>query len=270
MPEDGPAIDYATIRYEVSAGIVTLSFQRPERRNALSLSMRREIADAVSRAARDDAVRVLILTGSGGHFCAGGDIESLKERPSGADAGRQRMRDMWDWVQALIHFDKPVIAAVDGGAVGAGFSIALAADFVFATPGAYFCQSFAKIGLVPDLGGLYLLPRIVGLQKAKEIVFSARVIEAQEALELGIAYKIIAVHNLQVATRSLADTLSQGSAAAIGLAKSILNNSFQSDLRNVLELEASANGICLETDYHKDAIDRFLKKRPYAFTGFKP
>lgn len=177
---------------------------------------------------------------------------------------------MWDWVQALIHFDKPVIAAVDGGAVGAGFSIALAADFVFATPEAYFCQSFAKIGLVPDLGGLYLLPRIVGLQRAKELVFSARVIGAQEAQELGIAYKVVGGDELQFAARSLALTLTQSSAAAIGLAKGILNNSFQSDLRNVLELEASANGICLETDYHKDAIARFLNKRPYAFAGFKP
>ncbi len=126
-------MQYETILYAVDEGIATLTLNRPAKRNALDLVMRREIASAVQAASRDDEVRVLIVTGAGGNFCSGGDIATMQTRKPGADAGRQRMRDNWDWTQELMYLGKPVIAAVDGGAVGAGFSIALAADFILAS-----------------------------------------------------------------------------------------------------------------------------------------
>lgn len=259
---------FETIIYSVSHSIATLTLNRPHKRNALDLIMRREISSAIFQASRDENVRALIITGSGGSFCSGGDIATMQSRKPGADAGRQRMRDNWEWIQELIYMGKPVIAAVDGGAVGAGFNIALAADFIVASDQAYFCESFAKIGLVPDLAGLYLLPRIVGLQTAKEIIFSARTLSAQEAKDLSIVYRVVPAKSLQEEAWSLAERLCQASTTSIGIAKSILNSSFQSELRTVLDLEASANGICFETDYHKEAIARFLDKQPFHFTPF--
>ncbi len=261
-------MQFETILYSISTGVATLTLNRPHKRNALDLVMRREIASAVQLASRDEEVRVLIVIGAGDNFCSGGDIATMQTRKPGADAGRQRMRDNWDWTQELMYLGKPVIAAVDGGAVGAGFSIALAADFIISTPRAYFCFSFAKIGLVPDLGGMYLLPRIVGLQTAKEIVFSARNVSAQEATELGIVYRVVPANSLMSEAEALAHKLSLGSAASMGMAKSIMNSSFQNDLRTVLDLEASANGIAFETDYHKEAIARFLRKEPMQFGAF--
>lgn len=259
---------YETIFYTVSDSVATLTLNRPAKRNALDLVMRREIASAVQCVSRDDEVRVLIITGAGGNFCSGGDIATMQTRKPGADAGRQRMRDNWDWTQELMYLGKPVIAAVDGGAVGAGFSIALAADFILASDRAYFCFSFSKIGLVPDLGAMYLLPRVVGLQCAKEIVFSARNVSVEEAKALGIVYRIISPDALKAEALALARKLCLGSAATMGMAKSIMNSSFQNDLRTVLDLEASANGIGFETAYHKDAIARFLNKQPLAFQAF--
>ncbi len=261
-------MDLSTLRFAIEDGIATMTFARPEKRNALDLTMRREIARVVERVDHDPEIRALVLMSSGGSFCAGGDIAGQLTREPGTDAARRRMRDNWDWVQALVSLDRPVIAAVDGPAAGAGFNIALAADFVLATPRASFCQSFAKIGLVPDLGGLHLLPRIVGLQRAKEIVFSARTIGAQEALELGIAYRIVPVDALEREARALARRFVDASPAALGLAKGILNGSFSTDLHTSLELEAAAQGICFETPYHRDAIERFLSKTPLRFPGF--
>jgi len=259
---------YETILYSVSDGIATLTFNRPTKRNALDLPMRREIASAVQHASRDEDVRVLILTGAGGHFCSGGDIASMQARKPGADAGRQRMRDNWDFVQELAYLGKPVIAAVDGSAVGAGFSLALTADFILASDRAYFCFSFAKIGLVPDLGAMYLLPRVVGLQAAKDLVYSARNVPAAEAKAMGIAYRVLPPDALMPEAIAMARKLTLGSPAAMGMAKSVLNSSYQTDLRTVLDLEASANGIGFETDYHKDAIGRFLRKEPFVFQSF--
>ena len=262
-------MNLTTIEYRNEDGIATLTFNRPAKRNALDLIMRREIAEIVSAVNLDDSIRALIVTGSGGSFCSGGDIATQQTRKPGAQAGRLRMRDNWDWVQELIHLDRPVIAAVDGPAMGAGFNIALAADFILATPRATFGETFAKIGLVPDVGGLYLLPRIVGLQRAKEIVFSARTISAEEARELSIVYEIHPEEELQSAALELAKRVATGSPTSFGMAKGILNGTFQTELRTVLELEASANGICFESEYHKEAISRFLKKETPMFVGLK-
>lgn len=260
-------MDLQTIRFDVADGIATMTLNRPEKRNALDLRMRREFAHVLGRVNLDPAIRVLIVTGSGGSFCSGGDIGTMATREPGADAGRRRMRDNWDWIEALVGLDRPVIAAVDGAAAGAGCNLALAADFVLCTPRAYFMESFARVGLVPDMGGLWLLPRIVGLQRAKEIVFSARRVPAEEALALGIAYRIVPVEALADEALALARRFLDASPAALGLAKGILNGAMHQDLRTVLEQEASANGICFETAYHRDAIERFLAKRPVRFDG---
>lgn len=251
---------------ELQDGIAVIAFARPERRNALDIPMRTEFARIVAAAIADDAVRVIVLTGHGGHFCAGGDIGSM---PTGegmsAEAGRQRMRQMLNTVSALYTCDKPVLAAVEGCAFGGGFGLALLADLVVAAEGARFCMSFARVGLVPDSGALYTLPRIVGVQRAKELMFSAREIDAHEALQLGIAAEVTPRGDALQRALALARSLTQASAAAIAMTKTALNNSLSSDLRSMVELEANAQGVAFSTAYHRQAVERFLSRQTPLF-----
>ena len=158
-----------------------IRINRPERRNAFDLEVRAGLAQAIFQAKDDDSVRAVVITGTDGVFCAGGDLKALSEAKRPVFKDRDRIRRLHTWFRELIHLEKPVIAAVDGPAFGAGFNLALACDFVLATPRARFCAVFGRIGLVPDLGGFFLLPRIVGLQRAKDLVFSAREMDGDEA-----------------------------------------------------------------------------------------
>lgn len=255
-------MDFRTIRLAVADGVAALTLNRPDRRNAIDLEMREELRTAVDRLRRDETVRSVILAGAGGNFCAGGDIRSMQTRTGGPEAARKRLRDNADWCEGLITLDKPVIAAVAGAAFGAGFSLALAADFILASPDARFCASFGRVGLVPDFGCHYTLPRRVGLAKAKELIFSARDIEADEALALGIVFRIVPADRLAAVADELARRFLAASPAAIGIAKTILDQTFSLDLRQVLEAEANGQALCLETGYHREAIDRFLNKQP--------
>jgi len=260
-------MEYQAIRYAVVDGIASITLNRPERRNALDLAMRNELAWAVGEIRRDKGVRAVIIAGAGNSFCAGGDLASMQGAIPDAAAGRDRLRSNIDWLQEWVMLDRPVIAAVDGHAAGAGFNLALAADFILATPEARFAQSFARVGLVPDFAGLHLLPRIVGLQRAKELVFSARTIDAAEAHALGIVYAIHDRAALPQAALALAARIATASPDAFGLAKQALNQAQSQDLRANLEIEAAYQGICFTSDFHKEAVRRFLAKEPALFAG---
>jgi len=242
-----------------------IRLNRPERRNAFDLEVRAALAEAVFAARDDDAVRAVVLTGEGGAFCAGGDLKSLSAQARPAFRDRERIRRLHIWFRELVNLEKPVIAAVDGPAFGAGFNLALACDFVLATPQARFSAVFARIGLVPDLGGFFLLPRIVGLQRAKELVFTAREVEAEEALRLGIVHAIHPRERLMDEAFELASTFAQASTDALGLAKNILNRSFNLDQDTLAELESSAQALAIQSEYHRDAVGRFLDKKPLRF-----
>jgi 2-(1,2-epoxy-1,2-dihydrophenyl)acetyl-CoA isomerase len=166
---------------------------------------------------------------------------------------------------AMFMLEIPVIAAVDGFAYGAGFNMALAADFIFATPEARFCQSFGRVGLIPDFGGFFVLPRIVGLAKARELIFTAREIGADEAHNLGIVYRIVPRADLMAAVRRMANRLKVASPIAIAQSKRILRTCLQQDLPAILEAEAAGQGICLVSDYHREAVKNFLDRRPLKF-----
>jgi len=178
--------DFKTIRFSVDNQVATLTLDNPSKRNALDPAMRVEVAQVITHIRRDPSIRALILTGANGHFCSGGDLKNIATVGLDNQGWRQRLQDLHVWLQDLLTLDRPVIAAVDGAAAGAGFSLALAADFVLATPRARFCMSFLKVGLVPDCGAFYTLPRIVGVQRAKELMLSARDVEGPEALQLGL------------------------------------------------------------------------------------
>ena len=189
----------------------------------------------------------------------------LLARTALGEADRRRMYQLHDWFQVLLNLEVPVIAAVDGAAYGGGFGLALGCDFVLASDRARFCCVFQRIGLVPDVGCLFTLPRIVGLQKAKEIAYTARPILADEAKDLGIVMDVYPPEDLMDAALALAGRLAQASTPAIGATKRILNQSFNLDAHALIEMEAAAQAIFFTTDYHKDAVRRFVDKEQLAF-----
>lgn len=240
-----------------------LTMNRPAVRNALDLELRNAFAAAIP-AIRDDAsVRAVVLTGAGGHFCAGGDIRGMRGGQDGNDIfeGRQRIVSMQRWFDELLDLEMPVIAAVEGSAFGAGLSLALAADFVLAGPEAKFCSVFARIGYVPDMGGMYLLPRAVGLSRAKELAFTARVLDAQAAQAMGIAHRVIDQGTVLDAALALAGRFAHAPAGALGIMKSVMNRAFESERRTVYAQEAMAQAMCRESPFHKEAAQRFLNKQ---------
>lgn len=243
-----------------------ITMNRPERRNAFDLEVRQSLSEAVLQARDDDAVKAVVITGAQGVFCAGGDLKSLSEAKRPVYKDRDRIRRLHTWFHELVNLEKPVIAAVDGPAFGAGFNLALACDFILGTPTARFCAVFGRIGLVPDLGGFFLLPRIVGLQRAKELVFSAREVAAEEAHALGILYRIVPGPALLDEALALAARFHAASTEALGMSKNILNRSFNLDQNTLAELEAHAQALALHTAYHDDAVARFLDKQPLAFS----
>jgi len=257
--------NYQTIKLDISEAIATLTLNRPEKKNALDLPIRAEIADALARVRGTESARVLILTGAGSDFCSGGDIRGMAATAITAEAGHRRMRDVHAWLRGLIEFDRPVIAAVDGVAFGAGFSLALTADFILATPRARFCASFQRLGLVPDSGILYTLPRAIGLQRAKALLLSAREIDAVTAQDWGIVTEIVSAGSLAERARAIARSLAGASGTALALTKSALERTFESDLSAMLEFEAAVQGVAFSTDYHRAAVKRFLDKQPLLF-----
>lgn len=250
----------------VHDGVGTITLNRPEARNALNQAMRPALAAAIAQMRDDAQVHTVILTGAGGAFCSGGDVGQMLDAKRTGLPFRAGMRDLHQWFPELVNLEKPVIAAVDGPAFGAGLGLALAADFVLATRRAKFCAVFGRIGLVPDLGVMHLLPRIVGMQKAKELVFTTRTVGAEEARQLGIVYDIVDEGEaLQDAAQALARRFGDASTTAIGMAKNIMNQAFELDARAMAELEAYAQTMCRGSAYHQDAVQRFRDKQPLRF-----
>jgi len=258
-------MSFESLTFEVRDGLAIVTLNRPEKRNALDMSMRDELAQVVMEVRSDSALYAMIITGAGGAFCAGGDIQGMAKGKREPFESRKRIQDIYTWLYELVSLELPVIAAVDGAAYGAGINIALAADFILASPRARFCEVFGRVGLIPDVGGLFLLPRIVGLQKAKELVFSARSIGPEEAKELGIVYSIHEQDALMDAAIALADRFRNASRQAIGLSKNIMNQSFNLDFRALGELEAFGQAVAHDTEYHEAAVKRFLDKEPTLF-----
>jgi enoyl-CoA hydratase/carnithine racemase len=195
-------VGYQTLIVERTGAVATVTLNRPDARNAIDLVMRRELVAALDEVEADEAARVLILTGAGGHFCAGGDVKSMRERRSTAADGRARVELLNRMVLRLVEFPRPTIAMVDGYAVGAGTNLALCCDLVVASERARFGELFNKIGLVPDGGGTWLLSRLVGLARAKELIFTGEIFDAAEALRIGLVNRVVPAAELDRATRA--------------------------------------------------------------------
>jgi enoyl-CoA hydratase/carnithine racemase len=253
------------IELKIQSGIATIHLNRPEKRNAMSDDMRTQFIAALEQVANDREIRALVLTGNGKGFCAGGDVAGMERRmkaPAGEVgfngwARQQRVH----YTQSLLHtMPKPTIAAVNGAASGLGADTALACDFIIAGKAASFTWSYINRGLIPDGGGMYFLPRRVGLSKAKELIFSGRKVDADEALRLGIADRLSDDESLLAAAQEWAIALSKGSRTALALGKTILNQSFELPAEQVFAQGSQAQGICYTSTEHRDAVMAFLEK----------
>ncbi|TDF84171.1 enoyl-CoA hydratase/isomerase family protein [Pseudomonas sp. H9] len=264
-------------RLTIANGIAEFSHQRPKARNAISTDLIEDYGELIDRIHADRSILGLIITGSGGSFCAGGDIGSMRDRQActdpdiiGADFVRRRLDRAHRMLKQLRELDVPVIAAVDGPAYGAGFGLALQADFILASERASFCLSFARIGAVPDWGTAYTLPRIVGMARAKELVLTARRVDAKEALALGIALSVHPTDELSAQAHAMARRLAAGPREAFGLAKRMLNSSFETEYATLAALEGTAQAVCLSSDYHQRAVARFMQGEPSLYDWDHP
>jgi enoyl-CoA hydratase/carnithine racemase len=246
-------------------GVATLRINRPDRRNAIDDATRGLMIEALESAAADPAVRALIVTGTGSAFCAGGDVRGMQQRLSApleevAFNGWRRQGRTHRAVALLHNFPKPTIAAVNGAAAGLGCDVALACDFVMAAESAHFTMSFIARGLIPDGGGMYFLPRRVGLARAKELVFSGRRVGAAEALAMTMIERVVPDADLPAAAAAWARDLSGGSPAALALAKSVLDRSLEMSFEDVLAEGAKAQAMCYTTGEHRASVAAFLDR----------
>jgi enoyl-CoA hydratase/carnithine racemase len=248
----------AVVEVTQEAGVLTITLNRPDVLNALNREVHQGIFDALERAKADDSVRAVVITGAGRGFCVGQD---LQEFAGGAGDVAQNLRENYHRnVLAIRALQKPVIAAVNGAAAGLGCDMALACDFILASEQAAFTMSFVKRGLVSDGGGMYFLPRRVGLPRAKELIFTGRVVDPKEALAIGLADRVTAPDKLIADALAWARDLTQGSSVAVAFSKSILDRTFESTEEQVFALGREAQAVCYTTDEHRDAVAAFLNK----------
>lgn len=252
------------VHLQIREGVAELTLNRPHRRNAIDQSMRDGLADAVSKLTGDPSVRAVILRGEGGHFCSGGDIAAVNDDKDAASK-RRRLIDAQRTVAALLALECPVIAVAEGAVYGAGLGLALTADIVLTTPPSRFACSFLRIGLVPDFGVFYTLPRVVGLQRAKQLVYSAREIDAEEARAIGLVMEILPTDAVLQRARDLAIAFVAASPVAMSLSKRALSRTLETDLHSMLAFEADAQGIAFSTPEARAALQRFLAKEPPLF-----
>jgi 2-(1,2-epoxy-1,2-dihydrophenyl)acetyl-CoA isomerase len=259
-------VDYETILYTLDEGVLTITLNRPEVLNAANRKMTDEIQDALKKAERDPNVRCIVLTGAGRAFCSG---EDLKARQAAGTVGfESTLRDRYiPIVLKLRNIEKPVIGSINGVAAGAGLSIALACDMRIASDKASFIEVFVRIGLVPDAGSSYFLPRLVGLAKALEMCFTGDAMKAEEALQLGLVNRVIPAEELEAATREFALRLAKGPTRAIGLMKRAINRGLSMDLEQLLEYEVHMQQAAGESEDHKEGLAAFLEKRTPEYKG---
>lgn len=261
---------YETIQYEKSNGIAVMSLNRPDVLNAVNERMGQELLDALRNVERDDEIHCLIITGKGRAFCAGEDIQDLRgqyERGENPKLGERLLHKYNPIIRGIRHMEKLVIAAVNGVAAGAGAGIAYSCDIRIASDNAKFLQAFIRLGLAPDSGTSFFLPRLVGFGKALELSLTGDEVTSKDAERLGLVSKVVPAEQLMTSARDLAMKLSQGPARAIGLTKRALNKSVSSDLETVLEYESYVQDIAGLTADHIEAIRAFFEKRKPAFKG---
>ncbi|HEX7733831.1 MAG TPA: enoyl-CoA hydratase [Ktedonobacteraceae bacterium] len=265
--------DYEHLLVQEDGGVLTVTMNRPEVLNAVSEQMLDGLGEVMEAAAVDEGVRCVVLTGAGRAFGSGADLRGFAARQAAADASGESpsissgLGKYHRVVRAIRAMPKPVIAAVRGVAAGASCNLALACDLRVAAESARFIEAFARIGLVPDAGGGFFLPRLVGLSKALELSMLADEVSGIEAERLGLANMCVPDAEFDAAVKLLAQRLAKGPTGAYGLMKTLLNSAATSDLESTLRLEGELQAQAFQTSDHREGVTAFLQKRPANFTG---
>lgn len=253
------------VRFEKEGAIALLTLDRPDRLNAMADPMWIALYEHLGTIAADDEVRAVILTGAGRAFCSGGDVTGMAK--TDVVTGRARSQKRHRAVQALYTLEKPVIAAVRGPVYGIGNALALACDLILASDTAKFSMAFKKVGIVPDGGAIYFLTQYLGIARAKDLVYTARVVDAAEALALGLATRVVPDGKLESEARALAQDMAGSATYALALAKKMFQSMYLPSLEHLLEIETLASGAARLTHDHREGVDAFKEKRPPKFLG---
>ena len=255
---------YNTILFEIKQHVAWITMNRPDKLNAFTFEMSKEMNDALKKAERDSDVRAIVITGAGRAFCSGQDIEDIDDDTDHAEFLRERYNPL---IERIAKIEKPIIAAVNGVAAGAGMSLALACDFRLASEKASFIEAFIHIGLIPDSGSLYYLPRIVGHAKALELAVLGEKISAEQALDLHLVTRVFSLEDWGAETTAFAERLANMPTKAIGLIKRYLNESMTTELTPMLEKEAYGQRIAGQSEDHREGVAAFSEKRKPEFKG---
>jgi 2-(1,2-epoxy-1,2-dihydrophenyl)acetyl-CoA isomerase len=253
-----------TIVVERADGIVTVTLDRPEKRNAINARMWLELLSVFEEVGARPEDRALVLTGAGGSFCSGADLTDPDAEPL---HGLVAMRRVGSVALALHRIPKPTIAKVRGVATGAGWNLALACDLVVAADDARFSQIFVQRGLVVDFGGSWILPRLIGMQRAKELAFFGEFVSAREAHALGLLNRVLPDADLDAFVDDWAARLAAGPPLTLSMTKTLLGHGFETSIEQALEDEARCQAVCFTTDDTREAVTAFVEKRPPVFRG---
>ena len=260
------ADDTVLVELDADAGVATVTLNRPDALNALTVPMKQALLAAFRRLERDKAVRAVILTGAGRAFCAGQDLRERLE-PDAAPLGVEVRERYNPIVRAMRNLPKPIVGAINGVAAGAGASLAMACDIRIASDAASFALAFGRVGLVPDSGATWFLPRLVGATHAAELALLNDSVSAADAVRLGLVGRVVPAADLATEARAVADRLAAGAPRAIALTKRALNAAWEHDLEAALEYEAQLQDLAGRTKDHAEGMAAFLEKRPPRFTG---
>ncbi len=257
---------HQTLKYEVTDGVALITLNRPKALNAINRMMIQELARVLNQAEEDEAVRVLILTGAEEKaFAAGADITEFQHmNPLEALHSSQVFQALFNRID---HLKKPILAAVNGFCLGAGCELALACDLIFASDRARFGQPEVNLGFIPGGGGTQRLARLIGRARAKELIYTGEMIDAQEAYRIGLANKVFPAPELMTAVQKFAQKVMSKGAVALELAKQVINEGYETDLTSALGLEAQAFALCFGTEDKTEGVSAFLEKRQPQFRG---
>jgi 2-(1,2-epoxy-1,2-dihydrophenyl)acetyl-CoA isomerase len=261
---------YETLLTEQDGGVLLITLNRPDKLNAFTDAMLGELIDAFRQAERDGTVRAVLITGAGRGFCPGQDLGDARQRQESGDGlsfGEHLRRTYNPLILKMRQLPKPIIAAVNGVAAGAGMSLAMACDFRIAAESASFLQAFVKVGLIPDSGSTWMLPRLVGMTRALDLMLTGRKIDAREALSIGLVNQVVPDSDLMPLARQIAGDFASAPTRAIGFIKRALDYSANHTLEETLSHEADLQEIAGRTADHKEGIAAFLEKRPARFSG---
>jgi 2-(1,2-epoxy-1,2-dihydrophenyl)acetyl-CoA isomerase len=259
-------MDFQFIKYDTEQGVATITLNRPEVYNALNDGITYELQDALKAVAKDDQVRVVVLTGAGKAFCSGQDLKAVsgQEKRSFMESLQKRYNPI---IRAMRSLPKPIICRLNGVAAGAGCSLALASDMIIASEEATLIEVFINIGLVPDSGSAYFLPRLVGMAKAFELCAMGSRVKAAEALQLGLVNRVATAEQLDAVVKEYTDYFAQAPTKSIGLIKKMLTKATTSGLDEMLDYEAYCQEIAGTSHDYKEGVAAFLEKRKPAFKG---